>query len=75
MKGKEGTRDSKGQEAKSPLASSARGLDISADKGFFADAKSADLFHHRNWVAKQIDKDRPVRHQVTASGQNSTLQP
>jgi len=37
MKGKEGSGDSEGREAKSGLASSGRGLDMSGEKGFFAD--------------------------------------
>jgi len=37
MKGKEGSGDPKGREAKSGLASSGRGLDKSGEKGFFAD--------------------------------------
>jgi len=37
MKGKEGSGDPEGQEAKSGLASSRRGLDTSGEKGFFAD--------------------------------------
>jgi len=39
MKGKEGSGDLEGREAKSGLASSGRGLDTSGEKGFFADAK------------------------------------
>jgi len=38
MKGKEGSGDPEGREAKSGLASSGRGLDTSGEKGFFADA-------------------------------------
>ena len=37
MKGKEGSGDPEGREAKSGLASSGRGLDTSGEKGFFAD--------------------------------------
>jgi len=37
MKGKEGSGDPEGREAKSGLASSGRGLDTSREKGFFAD--------------------------------------
>jgi len=37
MKGKEGSGDPEGREAKSGLASSGRGLDTSCEKGFFAD--------------------------------------
>jgi len=37
MKGKEGSGDPEGGEAKSGLASSGRGLDTSGEKGFFAD--------------------------------------
>jgi len=37
MKGKEGSGDQEGREAKSGLASSGRGLDMSSEKGFFAD--------------------------------------
>jgi len=37
MKGKEGSGDPEGREAKSGLASSGCGLDTSAEKGFFAD--------------------------------------
>jgi len=40
MKGKEGSGDPEGREAKSGLASSGRGLDTSGEKGFFADAVS-----------------------------------
>jgi len=38
MKGKEGLGDPEGQEAKSGLASSGCGLDMSGEKGVFADA-------------------------------------
>jgi len=38
MKGKEGSGDPEGREAKSGLASSGRGLDTSGEKAFFADA-------------------------------------
>jgi len=38
MKGKEGSGDPEGREAKSGLAWSGRGLDTSGEKGFFADA-------------------------------------
>ena len=38
MKGKESSGDPEGREAKSGLASSGRGLDMPAEKGFFADA-------------------------------------
>ena len=38
MKGKEGSGDPEGREAKSGLASSRRGVDTSDEKGFFADA-------------------------------------
>jgi len=38
MKGKEGSGDPEGQEAKSGLASSRCGLYRSGEKGFFADA-------------------------------------
>jgi len=41
MKGKEDSGDPEGQEAKSGLASSGRGLDTSGEKGFFADATNA----------------------------------
>jgi len=37
MKGKEGSGDLEGREAKSGLASSGRGFDTSSEKGFFAD--------------------------------------
>ena len=37
MKGKKGSGDPEGREAKSGLASSGRGLDTSGEKGFFAD--------------------------------------
>jgi len=37
MKGKEGSGDPEGREAKSGLASSRCGLDTSGEKGFFAD--------------------------------------
>jgi len=37
-KGKEGSGDPAGREAKSGLASSGRGLDMSGEQGFFADA-------------------------------------
>ena len=37
MKGKEGSGDPQGGEAKSGLASSGRGLDTSGEKGFLAD--------------------------------------
>jgi len=37
MKGKEGSGDPEGREAKSGLALSGRGLDTSGEKGFFAD--------------------------------------
>jgi len=37
MKGKEGSGDPEGREAKSGLASSGRGLDTFGEKGFFAD--------------------------------------
>ena len=37
MKGKEGSGDPEGPEAKSGLASSGRGLDTSVEKGFFGD--------------------------------------
>jgi len=37
MKGKEGSGDPEGREAKSGLASSGRGLDTSSKKGFLAD--------------------------------------
>jgi len=37
MKGKEGSGDPAGWEAKTGLASSARRLDTSGEKGFFAD--------------------------------------
>jgi len=36
MKGKEGSGDPEGWEAKSRLASSGRGLDTSGENGFFA---------------------------------------
>jgi len=39
MKGKEGSRDPEGREAKTGLASSGRGLDTSGEKCFFADVK------------------------------------
>jgi len=38
MKGKEGSGDPEGQEAKSGLASSRGRLDMCGEKGFFADA-------------------------------------
>jgi len=41
MKGKEGSGDPEGREAKSGLASSGPGLDTSGEKGFFADVKIA----------------------------------
>jgi len=41
MKGKEGSGDPEGREAKSGLASSARGLDTSSEKAFFGDAGGA----------------------------------
>jgi len=54
MKGKEGSGDPEGWEAKSGLASSGRGLDTSSEKGFCADVgKGFDLF------AKRIN-GRPV---------------
>jgi len=37
MKGKEGSGDREGREAKSGLASSGHGLDTSGENGFFAD--------------------------------------
>ena len=37
MKGKEGSGDPEGREANRGLASSGRGLDMSSEKGFFAD--------------------------------------
>lgn len=37
MKGNEGSGDPEGQESKSGLALSGRGLDTSAEMGFFAD--------------------------------------
>ena len=37
MKGKDGSGDLEGQEAKSRLSSSRRELDTSCEKGFFAD--------------------------------------
>ena len=40
MKGKEGSGDPEGQETKSGLPSSGRGLDTSGEKGFFADVRS-----------------------------------
>jgi len=43
MKGKEGSGDPEGREAKSGLASSGRGLDTSGEKGFFADVKALNL--------------------------------
>ena len=46
MKGKEGSGDLEGREAKSGLASSGRGLDTSGEKGFFADA---DDFLYLSW--------------------------
>jgi len=42
MKGKEGSGDPEGREAKSGLASSPRGLDTSGEKGFFADVQMQD---------------------------------
>jgi len=43
MKGKEGSGDPEGREAKSGLASSGSGLDTSSEKGFFADASQEGL--------------------------------
>ena len=40
MKGKEGSGDPEGREAKSGLASSGRRLDRSGEKGFFADDRT-----------------------------------
>ena len=48
MKGKEGSGDPEGREAKSGLASSGRGLDTSGEKGFFADVPFT-------WIA-ELDK-------------------
>jgi len=42
MKGKEGSGDPEGLEAKSGLASPGRRLDTSGEKGFFADAALRD---------------------------------
>jgi len=45
MKGKEGSGDPEGREAKSGLASSGRGLDTSVETGFFADEyKNRSIF-------------------------------
>jgi len=43
MKGKEGSGDPEGREAKGGLASSGRGLDTSGEKCFFADAPSEEI--------------------------------
>jgi len=43
MKGKEGSGDPEGQEAKSGLASSGRALDTSREKGFFANVLSLTM--------------------------------
>jgi len=43
MKGKEGSGDPEGREAKSRLALSGRGLDTSGEKGFFADEDRQDV--------------------------------
>ena len=40
MKGKEGSGDPEGREAKSGLSSSGPGLDTSGEQGFFADEPS-----------------------------------
>jgi len=58
MKGKEGSGDPEGREARSGLASSGRGLDTSGEKGFFAD------------VRIRLKMDTPGQTRITPSGRS-----
>ena len=61
MKGKEGSGDPEGREAKSGLASSGRGLDTSGEKGFFADViRQTHMVLIQNLLCHQICHTLPL---------------